>query len=88
MGEQRWIKRFTEVNRTGAYLRVLRPGEVRAGDPIEIVHRPERSVSIAEAFRIYMHEPESLARLLDAEGLPAGMADEIRDRLTRVKPVR
>jgi MOSC domain-containing protein YiiM len=82
MGERGWLKRFTQANRTGAYLRVLTPGEVRAGDPIAVVSRPARSLTIAEAFRIYMLEPESLARLLDAEGLPAEMAVEVRRRIS------
>jgi MOSC domain-containing protein YiiM len=81
MAEPRWIKRFATVNRTGAYLRILTPGRIRGGDPIEIVHRPAKSVSIADAFRIYMHEPSSLARLLDAEALPADLRAEIEQRL-------
>ena len=83
MAEPRWTKRFAQVNRTGAYLRVVTPGQVRAGDPVEIVHRPARSVSIAEAFHVYMFEPSSLARLLDAEALPAELRVEVEDRLTR-----
>lgn len=83
MAEPRWLKRFTKENRTGAYLRVITPGHVRGGDPIEVVHRPAASVSIAEAFRVYMLEPESLARLLDAEALPADLREEVQDRLTR-----
>ena len=34
VGESRFVKRFAEARRPGAYLRVLRPGEVRAGDPV------------------------------------------------------
>ena len=83
MGVRGWLKRFALVNRTGAYLRVITPGEVRAGDPIDIVHRPAASVTITEAFRIYMHEPASLARLLDAEGLPADLRAEVEERLAR-----
>jgi MOSC domain-containing protein YiiM len=86
MDEPRWLKRFTQANRTGAYLRVITPGNVQAGDPIEVIHRPASSVSIAEAFRVYMLEPQSLARLLDAEALPADMREEVEDRLTRVAP--
>jgi MOSC domain-containing protein YiiM len=81
MGEPKWIKRFAQVNRTGAYLRVVTPGTVRAGDPIEVVRRPDHGLSIAEAFRIYMHEPESLARLLDADELPADLRADIEKRL-------
>jgi MOSC domain-containing protein YiiM len=83
MQEPHWLKRFTQENRTGAYLRVITPGHVRTGDPIEVVHRPAGSVSIAEAFRVYMLEPQSLARLLDAEALPADLRAEVEDRLTR-----
>ena len=86
MEEPRWLKRFTRENRTGAYFRVITPGHVRAGDEIEIVHRPDRSVSIAEAFGIYMLNPAALARLLDAEGLPDDLRAEVEDRLTRVAP--
>lgn len=86
MDEPRWLKRFTRVNRTGAYLRVVTPGHVRAGDEIEIVYRPAKSVSIAEAFAVYMLDPSSLARLLDAEGLPDDLRAEVEDRLTRVAP--
>jgi MOSC domain-containing protein YiiM len=83
MDEPRWTKRFARANRTGAYLRVVAPGQVRAGDPVEIVHRPARSVSIAEAFHVYMFEPSSLARLLDAEALPSDLRAEVEDRLAR-----
>ena len=83
MGERGWLKRFARVNRTGTYLRVVTPGPVRAGDPIQIVHRPVRSVPVAEAFHIYMHEPASLARLLEAEGLPDDLRAEVEDRVAR-----
>ncbi|MBG0563393.1 MOSC domain-containing protein [Actinoplanes aureus] len=83
MGERRWIKRFAETNRTGAYLRILTPGEVRAGDRIEVTDRPAHGLTIAEAFGIYMHDPARLARLLDADELPHDMRAEIEKRLAR-----
>lgn len=83
MAERRWIKRFARENRTGAYLRILTAGEVRGGDPIEIVHRPQHGLTIAEAFRIYMFEPESLARLLDAEELPEDLREDVAERVAR-----
>lgn len=83
MGEPHWTKRFALVNRTGAYLRVVTPGEVRAGDPIEIIHRPARGVSIADAFRIVMHEPSELERLLEAEGLTDDLRGWLEEQLTK-----
>jgi MOSC domain-containing protein YiiM len=83
MAEPRWVKRFTTANRTGTYFRIVTAGFLRAGDPIELVHRPAHGVTIAEAFHIYMHEPESLARLLTADELPDDLRDEVAARLAR-----
>jgi MOSC domain-containing protein YiiM len=82
MEEPKWLKRFTRENRTGAYLRVVTPGFVRAGDPISIIYRPAKSVSIAEAFGVYMLEQTRLARLLDAEGLPDDLREEVERRIS------
>ncbi|MFC7530505.1 MOSC domain-containing protein [Actinoplanes sp. GCM10030250] len=83
MGEKRWTRRFAEANRTGAYLRVLVPGEVRAGDRVEVTDRPAHKLTINEAFGIYMHDPARLPRLLEAAELPVGMHAEIEERLAR-----
>ncbi|MBK7723059.1 MAG: MOSC domain-containing protein [Austwickia sp.] len=40
-GEPRWVKRFAQARRPGAYLRVLTPGEVATGMPIVV--RPARA---------------------------------------------
>jgi MOSC domain-containing protein YiiM len=37
MGEPNWVKRFADARRPGLYVRVLEPGEVAAGDPVERV---------------------------------------------------
>ncbi|MFF3329371.1 MOSC domain-containing protein [Streptomyces sp. NPDC002888] len=66
LGEQRWVKRFTAKGAPGAYLRVVRPGEVRAGDPIEVVHRPAHDVTVALQFRAVTLERTLLPRLLAA----------------------
>ncbi|MGW7254016.1 MOSC domain-containing protein [Streptomyces sp. NPDC054834] len=66
LGERGWVKRFTQKGATGAYLRVIEPGEIRAGDPIEIVHRPDHEVTAAMEFRAVTTERELLPRLLAA----------------------
>ncbi|MBG6085328.1 MOSC domain-containing protein [Zhihengliuella flava] len=50
MGEQSWVRRFTEQADTGAYFRVLRKGAVTAGDAVEVVHRPSHGISIRDLF--------------------------------------
>ncbi|WP_418275232.1 MOSC domain-containing protein [Isoptericola jiangsuensis] len=46
----RWVRRFTEANRTGAYLRVVEPGELGAGDAVEVVSTPGHGVTVAAWF--------------------------------------
>lgn len=50
MAEPHWVKRFTHAGRVGAYLSVVRPGTVGAGDEVQVVHRPGHGVTIASWF--------------------------------------
>lgn len=50
VGEDGWVRRYTERGRPGAYLRVVRPGEIAAGDPVTVVARPDHPVTVAVAF--------------------------------------
>ena len=75
MAQVGWIKRFTQAARPGSYFRVIEPGEIRAGDDVEIVHRPGHDVSVAVCFRALTLEPELLPRLLAADALP----DDLRE---------
>ncbi|MBD0839164.1 MULTISPECIES: MOSC domain-containing protein [unclassified Streptomyces] len=66
VGEERWVKRFTEKGAPGAYLRVVEPGEVRAGDAIEVLHRPDHEVTVALQFRAVTTQRNLLPKLLPA----------------------
>jgi MOSC domain-containing protein YiiM len=79
MSEQGWIKRFTRRAIPGAYLRVVTPGEVRVGDPVVVVSRPDHDVTIGVTFRALTLEPEMLPRLLTADALP----DDVKESATR-----
>ncbi|WP_402464616.1 MOSC domain-containing protein [Isoptericola aurantiacus] len=57
----RWVRRFTEVGRTGAYLRVVEPGDLAAGDAVEVVARPSHGVSVAGWFRAWNAGPSGFA---------------------------
>ncbi|MCK7626306.1 MOSC domain-containing protein [Streptomyces sp. RS10V-4] len=66
LGERGWLKRFTQAGVPGAYLRVLEPGEIRAGDPVRIEHRPGHDITVALMFRALTTRRELLPRLLEA----------------------
>ncbi|MDH2423959.1 MOSC domain-containing protein [Sphaerisporangium sp. TRM90804] len=75
-----WMKEFTRAALPGAYLRVVEPGDIRAGDPVEIVHRPDHDVSVAVAFRALTLEPGLLPRLAAAEALPRKVRQKVARR--------
>ena len=79
MAEQGWIKRFTVRALPGAYLRVIVPGDVRAGDPVAVLSRPDHDVTVGVTFRALTREPELLPRLLSADALP----QEVKELATR-----
>ena len=66
IGEKGWARTFTAAGRPGAYLSVIIPGVIRAGDPIEVMHRPDHDVTISLAFRATTTERALLPRLLEA----------------------
>jgi MOSC domain-containing protein YiiM len=80
MADQGWIKRFTATARPGAYLRVVAPGEIRAGDPVVIESRPDHDVTIGVTFRALTLEPELLPRLLAADALPPSVRENVARR--------
>ncbi len=85
VGEKGWLKLFAADARPGAYLKVIVPGEVRAGDEISVVHRPDHDVTIAMFFRASMDQPELLPRLLAAgDDLDPQTQERARRRINAV----
>lgn len=79
MAEPKWIKTFTTAGMTGAYLRVISPGEVRAGDAIEVISRPDHGVTLEAYFRAVTTQRTRLPGLTVARDyLPAETLDDIR----------
>jgi len=60
------VKRFAAHGATGAYLRVLETGDVGAGDPIEVVARPDHGITVAEGFHIDFFAKSRLPELAPA----------------------
>ena len=66
MGEPKWVRRFTARGATRTCLRVVTPGQIRAGDRIEVIRRPWHTVTIGRSFRALTTEPELRPGLLQA----------------------
>ena len=83
MEEAGWIKRFTRRALPGAYLRVIEPGNIQAGDPITIEQRPDHYVTVSLVFRALTLEPELLPRLRAADALPENVKGLLDRRAVR-----
>lgn len=80
LGIHGWIKTFTHGGSPGAYLRIVEPGHVQAGDAVEIVHRPDHDVTIGTVYRAMMLEPDLMPSLLVADALPEPLKRKARRR--------
>ncbi|MCX4818796.1 MOSC domain-containing protein [Streptomyces sp. NBC_01142] len=84
LGERGWVRRFTQRGAPGAYLRVIEPGEIRAGDAIEIVHRPDHDVTVELQFRAGTTDRTLLPRLLAAgDALHPGQLRKAREYVAK-----
>jgi MOSC domain-containing protein YiiM len=68
LSEPHWVKRFAVAGRPGAYLRVLTPGTVEAGDELTVTGVPSQAVTVAESMRAFYGDADIMRRLLTVEG--------------------
>jgi MOSC domain-containing protein YiiM len=64
MDDPTFIRRFTKAGRPGAYLRIVREGEIGAGDEIRILSTPAHRMTVGDVFRIYSRDRDEVAKLV------------------------
>lgn len=75
--------RVVETGRSGWYLRVLREGELQAGDPLVLHSRPNPDWTVRRAHRVMhsrKHDPNESAAMLAAAGLSLSWQQGLRSR--------
>jgi MOSC domain-containing protein YiiM len=72
MGDAAFVREFAEAARPGTYLAIEEPGEVEAGDVVDLVHRPSHGVTIGDIERAYHGHSDLLPVLADLEELSDG----------------
>ncbi len=83
-GDPHMVKAFLSSQRPGIYFAVLAEGRVGAGDPIELVHRDERHVSVTDMLALILDKHPAAADLQNILGIPGLAAvwrEEFRSRL-------
>jgi MOSC domain-containing protein YiiM len=83
MGEPRWIRTFTEVGRSGAYLAIVTGGTVRRGDSIRVLAQATHDVPLPVVFAAYMGDVEAARVVLAADFLPDEETEWLQERVER-----
>lgn len=72
-----WVKRFTQRGRTGAYLAVVTPGTLVAGEAVTVIDRPAHGLTVPQVFRASMGDLVLAQQVLDAQILAPRHHDEL-----------
>ncbi|MEP6570842.1 MAG: MOSC domain-containing protein [Acidobacteriota bacterium] len=78
------IRRFLQSRRTGFYLAVVKEGEVKAGDSLELVSRDANNITIADITRLYAFEKDdlqTLRRVVKLEALSESWREHFQKQL-------
>lgn len=84
LGQDKWVKRFTQSGRFGTYLRVLESGDLGGSDAIEVVSRPGHGVTVLDAARVFTgdRERDLLVRVEACPDVQTETRDKARAALT------
>lgn len=69
MGDPQWVKKFRAAERPGLYVRVVKEGTIRAGDPVTVEKYSDETVSIVQMYRDHYdkdYSEELLRRYLNS----------------------
>jgi MOSC domain-containing protein YiiM len=83
MKDAAFVDRFANAGRPGTYCAIEQPGEVGAGDTIDVVHRPDHGLTVGTVERAYHGSTEALPLLADLEDLSESWRDWARRRIAR-----
>jgi MOSC domain-containing protein YiiM len=86
-GRPDMVKRFLASERTGFYFAVLQEGEIGVGDPLQLIERNDRSVTVSDITQLYTrekHNVQLLRRAIAVETLPESWRSYFRERLQKL----
>jgi MOSC domain-containing protein YiiM len=78
------IRRFLDSRRTGFYLRVVQPGELGAGDAVEVFERDDSAVSVVDVVELFAtnaRDRDLAAHALATKSLPDAWRAWLAERM-------
>ena len=77
-GDLRMVKRFGEASRPGAYLRIVREGDLGAGDEVVVGERPGHGVTVRQVSDAILVDDSLMAHVATAPELAQDLAEQLR----------
>lgn len=85
VGQERWVKRFTQRGRPGAYFRVIEEGAMRANDPISVVEHRAHDLTIGYLFRARTTDRSLLSELQSEPRISAVTRKAVESYVSRAR---
>jgi MOSC domain-containing protein YiiM len=82
MGVPRWVRRFADEGRTGAYLSVVVPGAVETGMAVQ-VERPVHDIDLLALFRAFSGDLDVMRQVVEARVIDAEVQRDLERMLAR-----
>jgi MOSC domain-containing protein YiiM len=84
------IRRFLSSGRPGIYFKVLKQGEVKTDDKIEIIERDKNNVTVKDIVRLYINRDhadniETMRRAIKISALPEGWKYEFQQNIEQLE---
>jgi MOSC domain-containing protein YiiM len=84
------IKRFLSSGRPGIYFKVLKQGEVKTDDKIEIIEKDKNNVTVKDIIRLYVDKDhvdniETMRRAIKISALPEGWKYEFQQIIQQLE---
>jgi MOSC domain-containing protein YiiM len=82
VGVPRWVRRFADEGRTGAYLSVVVPGAVETGMAVQ-VERPVHDIDLLALFRAFSGDLDVMRQVVEARVIDAEVQRDLERMLAR-----
>ena len=82
------MRRFLASGRSGIYFKVLKEGEVGAGDKIEPVTRDKNNVTVKDIVRLYVDDKQdikTMQRAMRIKALHEGWKYHFKQQMEQIK---
>ncbi len=84
------IRRFLSSGRPGIYFKVLKQGEVKTDDKIEIIEKDKNNVTVKDIVRLYINRDhvdniETMRRAIKISALPEGWKYEFQQNIEQLE---